>query len=57
MRRHKRYVRQCKAKAIAKAKEQKLQDRLERKQRVKEETRKLAKKMKPLENQPTENGK
>lgn len=56
-RRHKRYVRQCKAKAIAKAKEQKLQDRLERKQRVKEETRKLAKKMKPLENQPTENGK
>jgi len=57
-RRHKRYVRECKAKALAKAKEKKLQEREERKARVKAETRKYAKRMKPLENQEnTENGK
>ena len=57
-RRHKRYVRECKAKALAKAKELKLQERAERKAKVKAETRKYAKRMKPLENQENaENGK
>ena len=50
-RRHKRYVRQCKEKALAKAKEQKRLEREQRKEMVKAEKRKYAKRMKPLENQ------
>ena len=53
-RRHKRYVRQCKEKALAQAKEQKRLEREQRKEMVKQERRRLAKKMKPLENPPEE---